>query len=122
MPEEFSDRRRWIGRSIIAISIIHTIFAFVVFWMPIQQILADGLFNVVGEDPMRGAVTWFFFAGIFMAATGFAVDLIEKSGVHMSLRPLGIFLLIFTILGIIMMPVSGFWLILLPAVGMIRTS
>lgn len=119
MSDQLSGQRRWIGRVIIAISILHTIFAFAVFWPQIQEMVATGLFNSVEEDPIRGAVAWFFFAGMFMASTGLAVDLLERNNVGNTLRATGIFLLLTTILGIVMMPASGFWLILVPSIAMI---
>jgi hypothetical protein len=77
------------------------------------------LFNAIGEDPMRGAVAWFLFAGFFMALLGLAVDHLEKYGAGKKLSALGSGLIGFSILGIVMMPVSGFWLLLIPALGMI---
>lgn len=68
---------------------------------------------------MRGAVAWFLFAGFFMALLGLAVDHLEKYGAGKKLSALGLGLIAFAILGIVMMPVSGFWLLLIPAVGMI---
>lgn len=88
----------------------------------VQQMAADGIYNSVGEDPMRGAVTWFFFAGFLMALLGMAVDLLEKHGAGRAMKTLGVTLLVFCILGIILMPVSGFWLMLIPAAAMIWNS
>jgi Family of unknown function (DUF6463) len=39
----------WIGKWIIAVSIIHTIFAFVVFSEVISQIFLDGVFDSIGN-------------------------------------------------------------------------
>lgn len=119
MPDDRPVSRRWIGRTIVGISILHTTFAFVVFWKPIQEMIAAGLIASVGEDPMRGAVTWFFFAGLFMALTGLAIDLLEKNSARSALKVPGIFLLLTTLLGIMMMPASGFWFLLVPAIAMI---
>lgn len=119
MSETGRQPSRWMGKAILAISILHTIFAFVAFRGPFLEILADGFFNAIGPDPMRAASAWFFFAGMFMASTGIAVYLFEKHGLSNELKPLGIFLLLATVLGIVMMPVSGFWLLLVPAIAMI---
>ncbi len=122
MSDTLAKPSRWIGRCIIAISAIHTLLAAVMFAPIVQQMAADGIYNSVGEDPMRGAVTWFFFAGFLMALLGMAVDLLEKHGAGRAMKTLGVTLLVFCILGIILMPVSGFWLMLIPAAAMIWNS
>ncbi len=48
--------KRWIGRWIIGVSIIHTIFAFAVFGNIIASIVKRGVFDTVGTDPMTAAV------------------------------------------------------------------
>lgn len=91
----------------------------VVYGPVLMQLLQAGLFDSVGGDAMRGAVTWFTFSGFFMFTTGLAVDQLKKHDLHSVLVPSGSALLAITILGIIMMPVSGFWLMLPPAIAMI---
>ena len=119
MSDVQSGRRRWIGRSIVGISVIHTIFALAVYGQLLAELLHDGLFDSLGGDTMRAAFTWFVFAGFFMFTTGLGVDALEKNRLHGSLVLPGWALLAITILGIVMMPVSGFWLMLPPAIAMI---
>ncbi len=111
---------RWIGRWIVGVSVLHTLFGFVVFGPVIVSIGKAGLWNTVGAEPMRAAVAWFMLSGFFMTAIGLAVDAIEHAGQHQSLRPVGIVLLLTTVLGIVLMPASGFWLVLPPIVAMLR--
>jgi Family of unknown function (DUF6463) len=112
-------RGRWLGRYIIAVSGIHTLFGIIFFFEVGSRILADGVFNAVGQDPMRGAVAWFMLAGFFMTALGLAIDLLESFSPHANFSALGWVLLIICGVGIILMPQSGFWLLLVPAIAMV---
>lgn len=110
---------RWMGRWIIFVSLLHTIFGMVMFWPVIAQIALAGVFNAVGTDPMRGAVAWFLLAGFFMATIGLAVDALERTGQHQALRNAGITMLLTALLGIVLFPASGFWLTLPSSIAMI---
>ncbi len=114
--------KRWIGRFIIAISVIHTAFALLIFSNILHLILADGVFNTIGEDPMRGAVAWFVIAGFFMAVIGIAVDILEQAEMRTALRQIGWSLLAVSALGAALMPASGFWLLIVAAIAMIRVG
>lgn len=114
-----TSHKRWAGRTIIVIAIVHTVFGFLAFGPVIGDIVQSGLWDSVGEDPMRGAVAWFLFAGFFMATTGLPVDALEACSANANFRAVAIALLITAILGIVMMPVSGFWLLLVPAIGLL---
>ncbi len=119
MTDMLQKRSRWLGRYIIAVSIIHTLFGIIVFFDVGKHIMADGVFNAIGENPMRGAVAWFILAGFFMTALGWAIDLLEKVSPPLNLSSLGWGLLLISTLGIILMPESGFWLFLVPAIWMV---
>ncbi|MEP2734948.1 MAG: DUF6463 family protein [Erythrobacter sp.] len=112
-------QKRWTGRAILIIAIIHTIFGLIGFGPALIDIASNGLFNGVGADPMRGAVVWFLFAGFFMFTTGLAVDKLEELGAATTLKKVGIALLVIIVLGVILMPISGFWLMFPPAIGLI---
>jgi len=49
----------WIGRWLIGVSLLHTVFAGVVFQPVLRDVLQRGLFNTVGRDAQVGAVVWF---------------------------------------------------------------
>ena len=114
--------RRWIGRTVMAIAASHTLFGLVVYHGTLAQLFADGLVNALGYDPMRAAVVWFLLAGFFMATTGAAIDQLEAEGLQRKLVPLGWGLLAITVLGIALMPASGFWLMLVPAYFCVRSA
>lgn len=112
-------QKRWAGRAIIVIGILHTAFGLIGFTPTLMDIANNGLFNGVGADPMRGATVWFLFAGFFMLTTGLATDKLEELGAAATLKKLGIALMIIVILGVVLMPVSGFWLMFPPAIALI---
>ncbi len=112
--------RRFAGRWLLGVAGLHTLFALVVFSAELRAMARDGFLDVVGEDPMRGAVAWFVLFGGALAFAAVAVDELEARG-----APLGraaVALLTFTALGIVWMPVSGLWLALPAIVSMHRPA
>ncbi|MEQ1511022.1 MAG: DUF6463 family protein [Sphingopyxis sp.] len=111
--------KRWIGRWIIAVSALHTLFGVLAFAPVLRAMLNAGLWNSVGADPVRGAVAWFLLAGGFMLVGGLAVDACERSNEDCPFAGIGWGLLIVTAIAILLMPISGAWLLLPPALAMI---
>lgn len=111
--------KRWIGRWLIAVSALHTLFGLVAFGPIVLAMLKSGLWNSVGANPLRGAVAWFLLSGGFMLVSGLAVDVCERGECVSSLRSIGWGLLIVALTCILLMPVSGAWLLLPPAIAMI---
>ncbi len=109
----------WIGKWIVAVSIVHTILAFVVFPEVISQIFLDGVFDSIGVDPLRGAVVWFLLFGFVLFALGLATNIIEEISNGDIPVSIGFSLLFVILLGVVLMPVSGFWLALPPALTII---
>jgi Family of unknown function (DUF6463) len=114
--------KRWIGRWIVAVSALHTLFGLFAFIPTLRDIVHAGLWNSVGSDAMRGAVAWFLISGGFMLVGGLAIDALERNGGTSALRTSGWSLLIVTAITIILMPVSGAWLLLPPAIAMLLGS
>lgn len=105
----------WIGKWIVTVSIVHTIFAVVVFPEVIWQIFLDGVFDSIGVDPLRGAVAWFLLFGFVLFGLGLAINTIEEMSNGDVPASIGFSLLFVILLGIVLMPISGFWLVLPPA-------
>ena len=114
------NRKIWIGRCLIGVAILHTLFAIVVFNKIFLTIMQHGVFNAVGSDPMTAAAVWFLLFGAVLALMGMAIHSLEKIGNFTSARAIGTGTLLLTILGIVLMPVSGFWLALPAAVALMR--
>ena len=110
--------RAWKGRWLIAVSVVHTIFGLVVFSEPLAGIVRRGIFNSVGTDPLTGAVAWFLLFGFALFLAGLAIAELERESSRPLPRSLGWALLFVVLVGVVLMPVSGFWLALPPAVSL----
>lgn len=119
-PPPFTLRTAWKGLWLLAVAAIHTLFAAIVFPPQLEEIVRRGVIDSVGTDPMAGAVAWFVLFGAVLALLGWAVLLIERHAAPAPglLRPLGLGVLALALLGIALMPASGFWLVLPPALAM----
>jgi len=111
--------KRWIGRWLIGVSIIHTLFAVVVFGKVLLSVVQRGVFNTVGTDPMVGAVVWFVLFGAALFICGLVVSTLERSSPTPLPKSLGWSLLALATLGVILMPASGFWLVFPPAIAVL---
>lgn len=116
--------RAWKGLWLMAVAAVHTIFAVLAFQPQWHEIARRGVFDSVGSDPMLGAVVWFGLFGIVLALLGWAIVLLERGNATGFQAPqaLGWGVLALTLAGIVLMPVSGFWLALPPALALCRTS
>lgn len=108
---------RWAGRWLMGVAIIHTVFGIAAFGTALRTMAGIGLWNSVGEDPMRGAVAWFMLFGFLLFITGIDVDGHERHG--RSCQGTGWGLLVMSVIGIVLMPVSGFWLVLPASMALI---
>ncbi|MEO1261347.1 MAG: DUF6463 family protein [Bacteroidota bacterium] len=108
--------KNWIGLSIVAIGGIHTVFGIVFLRPTLLELWQEGLFNTVNGQPVREACFWFLFAGAAMAMIGALVNHLEKQGTSFP-RFLGWSLLTIAVSVVFIMPASGGWLMLVPAIG-----
>lgn len=105
---------RWIGRSIMAVALIHTAFTFVIVPDLPAQIWAKGVLDSVTAHNAAGV--WFFLFGLPLMLVGLLVDWGEKYD-ELPLPPLLLWGLTgLTVLGITLMPESGFYL-MIPALA-----
>ncbi|MEM8498045.1 MAG: DUF6463 family protein [Pseudomonadota bacterium] len=101
---------RRIGIAIIVIGIGHTSLGLFRFHQEFGAMILEGLIST-GTGEIRGWAFWFTFAGILMITLGITVRSIELQGVTIP-RTLGWILLVGSIVGAGVFPVSGFWLML----------
>lgn len=121
-PTDFPSHRRWRGTALMVIAAIHTLVGLVEFQPVVVTLLDQGLFNTVGHDPLRGAVAWFLLFGVLLFVTGAAVREVEKREPGCRCPWVGISLLALVALGVTLMPASGFWLAIPPAVSLLRPT
>lgn len=111
--------KQWIGRWLIGVSIIHTVFAFAVFSKTLNTIVQRGVFNTVGGDPMTAAVVWFVLFGLVLFISGLAISALEKASAGDLPKSIGWSVLALAVLGVVLMPESGFWLAFPPAIAVL---
>lgn len=105
--------KRWIGRWLMAVAVVHIVYAFIAYRGPFRAMMDKGLLDSVGTDPVLAEAAWFLLCGPVFFMLGLTIDHIEKSGVVP--KSIGWGLLIFGILGATLMPAGGFWLFFPPA-------
>ncbi len=120
MTSQTIKRKIWIGRWLILVAILHTLFAALVFGKVFLGLAQRGVFDTVGRDPMTAAAVWFLLFGAVLALMGMAIHSLEQNSNFTSARAIGAGTLLLTILGIVLMPTSGFWLALPAAIGLLR--
>ena len=108
--------KRWIGRWLVAVAVLHTGVALALFGNTYRTMWSDGLWGAG-----HSAAAWLLLFGILALAAGLAVSAVERSGARLP-RSLGVALLGLAVLGIVLMPVSGFWLVLPPALARLRPA
>ena len=111
--------KQWIGRWLIGVSAIHTVFAAVVFKDVLTTIVERGVWDTIGEDPMMGAVAWFVLFGLVLFISGLAIAELEKSSSRPLPKSIGWSLLALGIVGVALMPASGLWLAFPPALAVL---
>lgn len=114
-----SPRRIWIGRSIVAIAIFHTVAGLALFSPALGDIVQRGVFNSINHDPVRGVATWFMLFGGPLALTGMCIDSLERQPAFPMAKATGWGFLLTCVLGVVLMPASGFWLAFPPAIALI---
>lgn len=110
--------KRWVGRWIILVGLIHCFFGAVVFFEPLSEIVSDGVWNAVDGHSGRPLAFWFEFLGLFTVLFGAMVDWIENEHGEFPAF-LGYGFLVLTIFGVITMPVGGGWLMIPGAFGLL---
>lgn len=106
--------KHWIGRWLMGTAFIHIAIATVQYAEVLLTVAEHGVFNTVAGDPVVGAVVWSLLFGAVAFIGGMAVAAIEKAGAQLP-KSLGWSLLALAIVGAVLIPASGFWLLLPPA-------
>ena len=74
--------------------------------------------RALSGNPSRESAFWFLYTGVLLLLIGSFVDYLERLDLDIPL----VFVITFTVLvflGIIVIPVSGFWLLIAPMIGLI---
>ncbi|WP_057831900.1 DUF6463 family protein [Colwellia sp. TT2012] len=110
--------KNWQGNWIITVAVLHTLFAVIMFSAQYSSLYDNGIINSLSTDRSAAAV-WFFLFGQLLFITGLLIK--HLASVNNSLVPLSVSLnlLLLTVVGITIMPESGFWLMFPPIISLI---
>lgn len=113
------EMKNWIGKFLIGIGVLHTLVG-VVLLTPLvgEELLADGLFNSINGQPKREAFLWFLLSGFFMIIIGALLNFMEKNR-QMIPDFLGWSLIAVAAFAVFFSPLSGGWLIFIPAIALV---
>jgi Family of unknown function (DUF6463) len=121
-----------VGAMLVGIALIHTVFGVAIGSgldpsvafegePALTAMLADGVVDSVGGDPWRAAITWFLLWGLVLGLLGLEAHQSERAGVPPS-RSFALGLAALCVLGVVLMPASGFWLGFVPALFAYRRA
>jgi Family of unknown function (DUF6463) len=102
----------------MAVSVIHGAFGAWVFREPLLHIAQIGWLGGVARDALLSAVTWFMLFSLPMMVAGLAIHALERQGAALP-RSLAWWLLGTAALGVALMPASGFYLVVPPAIAIL---
>ena len=105
---------KYSGLMLIITGILHTILALLAGGEAFMEIYRNnGIFNsIAGDNYFHQTAFWFLICGVFLIPFGQTLHYYQKREQKPAPLSLGYSLLILSILGCIVMPVSGFWLFL----------
>jgi hypothetical protein len=112
---------RWIGRTVMGIAAVHTLFGVVAFGGTLLTLLREGLIATIDRQYDRGAVFWFLYTGFALGLLGAWLDERESEGRRFP-GYLVVGLALLTGAGVLIMPRSGFWLLIPPVLGAIARN
>lgn len=103
--------KHWQGYWIMAVAFIHTVYALGVFSNNYKSLYDNGIINSITSVEVYAAV-WFFLFGQVLFIAGLLVRHYEIAFGSQLPRSIPLNLLLLTITGVVLMPASGFWLML----------
>ena len=102
--------KHWRGYWLIAVAFIHTVFALVMFANDYKSLYDNGIINSITSVQVHAAV-WFFLFGQVLFIVGLLVHHYERALGNQFPLSISINLLLLTLIGVVLMPDSGFWLV-----------
>ena len=107
---------KYSGTFLTATGIIHTIYALFIGKDAFSEMLRNGLVNSIGENYSQGFAFWFLICGVILILLGQTLQYYIKKEQKPAPVFLGYSILLLTVIGCIIEPVSGFWLFLPQAI------
>jgi len=99
---------------LIATGVLHNLIGFGLGFQVLAEMMQEGLFNSTEGAFDRQALFWFLFSGFAMMLWGTLIMQLESIPKVFSWS-----LLALSVLGVFIIPISGFWLVILQAIYML---
>ena len=90
------------------VAIGHTVVASIFFGGSYRELLVGGLYDSV-KSAKSGMAVWFALFGVLLFIVGMLISDLERNNMRVP-KSVGVALLMLTIVGVVLMPISGFWL------------
>ena len=110
--------RRWIGRSYIAVALIHALAAFALYGTQWAAMAGEGLVATADDLSPRGAAYWFLSFAPALAAIGLLVDAFEARGQAVPMAVPSVLLAALAAM-VAVMPATGAWLLFVPTLALV---
>lgn len=104
-----------VGIAVFATGLIHLGFGVLSFPGQLRAMVSDGFLGAIGGDLERNLAWWFLVAGGFLVVTGLTIRWAVRVAGRLP-RSLGWGLVAISVLGVVLAPASGFWLVLVEGV------
>jgi hypothetical protein len=111
----------WIGKWLFGVGVIHLSFGLSFMHDTLALLWSEGLWNTVNGQPPREAVFWFLCTGVVLLIVGVLVNQVECEGIGIPRFVTWTFAGL-VMVGVVVMPISGIWLLIPPVVGMMIRS
>ena len=110
---------RYSGWYLVVIGVIHSLVLSFICIDILRDMAGEWFFNTVSNEMDRNAAFWSLFAGIFMIYMGMQwQELLDRDKKPLSKRA-GWGLVVIVGVSLLIMPLSGFWLVIPLCVGML---
>lgn len=113
--------KKWIGLLLMGTAVLHTAVGLLVFGGILADIGRAGIWNAIDPHYDRATAVWFLLFGFILFLLGMLVQWVEQQTGTLP-HSLGWGLLLIGVMGVVLMPVSGFWLIFPQAYWVLRPS
>ncbi|MEM6267225.1 MAG: DUF6463 family protein [Pseudomonadota bacterium] len=110
--------KRWIGRWIIAVSVLHFAAAFALYPAGLTDALGYAGSGSIPPETLASEAYWFFFFAPLLSIVGALVDTLEARQEPIGLA-IPIALGLTTAAMLVPMPENGMWLMIIPIIAML---
>ena len=110
--------KNWQGNWIIAVAALHTLFAVIMFSTEYASLYDNGIVNSLSTDRSAAAV-WFFLFGQALFIAGLLIKNFDNHDKQLIPLSIPVNLLLLTLVGVVIMPDSGFWLMFPPVFSLL---